>query len=43
MIVALDKADAEKAIASLTASGEKAWVLGSIETAADGEAQVEII
>ena len=43
MIVALDKADAEKAIASLTASGEKAWVLGSIEAAADGEAQVEII
>ncbi len=43
MIVALDKKDAEKAIESLTASGEKAWLLGSIETAQDGEQQVEII
>ena len=43
MIVALDKADAEKAVEVLTASGEKAWVIGTIENAADNEEQVEII
>lgn len=43
MIVALDKADAEKAVEVLNASGEKAWVIGSIENAADNEEQVEII
>lgn len=42
MIVALDKAEAEKAVASLEASGEHAWIIGSIEAAAEGEAQVEI-
>lgn len=43
MIVALDKADAEKAVEVLNASGEKAWVIGTIENAADNEEQVEII
>lgn len=43
MIVALDKADAEKAVEILNANGEKAWVIGSIENAADNEEQVEII
>ncbi|WP_405366763.1 phosphoribosylformylglycinamidine cyclo-ligase [Ruminobacter sp.] len=43
MIVALDKADAEKAVEILNASGEKAWVIGTIENAADNEEQVEII
>lgn len=43
MIVALDKADAEKAVEILNANGEKAWAIGSIENAADNEEQVEII
>ena len=43
MIVALDKADAEKAVEILNDNGEKAWVIGSIENAADNEEQVEII
>ena len=43
MIVALDKADAEKAVEVLNANGEKAWVIGTIENAADNEEQVEII
>ena len=43
MIVALDKSDAEKAVEILNANGEKAWVIGSIENAADNEEQVEII
>ena len=43
MIVALPKEQAQKAIESLTKSGEKAWVIGSIEAQKAGEGQVEII
>ena len=42
MIAVVPKEDAEKAVASLIASGEKAWLLGTIETAGDNEAQVVI-
>ena len=42
MIAVVPKEDAEKAVASLNASGEKAWLLGTIETAGDNEAQVVI-
>lgn len=43
MVVALPKDQAQKAIEVLTACGEKAWVIGSIESQAQGEEQVEII
>ncbi len=43
MVVALPADQADKAVASLKASGENAWVIGSIETANDNDQQVEII
>jgi phosphoribosylformylglycinamidine cyclo-ligase len=38
----LKRSEKEKAVEILTAQGEKAWVLGHIEDAAENEAQVEI-
>lgn len=43
MIMALDSSEAAKAVEILNASGEHAWVIGSIEAAKDNEEQVEII
>jgi phosphoribosylformylglycinamidine cyclo-ligase len=42
MVVALDAADAQKAVEVLNNAGEKAWVIGSIAEAKDGEEQVNI-
>lgn len=42
MVVALDAADAQKAVEILNNAGEKAWVIGSIAEAKDGEEQVNI-
>ena len=42
MVVALDAADAQKAVEILNNAGEKAWVIGSITEAKDGEEQVNI-
>lgn len=42
MVVALDTADAQKAVEILNNAGEKAWVIGSIAEAKDGEEQVNI-
>lgn len=42
MVVALDSADAQKAVEILNNAGEKAWVIGSIAEAKDGEEQVNI-
>ncbi|MBQ8708391.1 MAG: phosphoribosylformylglycinamidine cyclo-ligase [Succinivibrionaceae bacterium] len=42
MIAALPASEAAKAVDLLNAEGEKAWLLGSIEAAAQGEAQVVI-
>ncbi|MGF1727255.1 phosphoribosylformylglycinamidine cyclo-ligase [Photobacterium nomapromontoriensis] len=43
LVIALPNAQAEQAIALLNAEGEKAWLLGSIAAATDGEEQVEIL
>ena len=40
MVICVDSADADKALQILTDAGENAWVLGQIESAADGEDQV---
>jgi phosphoribosylformylglycinamidine cyclo-ligase len=37
MVIAVDASEAEKALASLKGSGEKAWIIGSIERAVDDE------
>lgn len=42
MVVVLDAADAQKAVEILNNAGEKAWVIGSIAEAKDGEEQVNI-
>lgn len=42
MVVALDAADAQKAVEILNNAGEKAWVIGSIAEAKEGEEQVNI-
>ena len=42
MVVALDAADAQKAVEILNNAGEKAWVIGSIAEAKDSEEQVNI-
>ncbi len=42
MIAAVPQDVANKAVELLNAEGEKAWILGAIAKAADGEAQVEI-
>lgn len=42
MIAVVPKDQAQKAVDSLNASGEKAWILGSIEKANDDEKQVVI-
>lgn len=42
MVVALDATDAQKAVEILNNAGEKAWVIGSIAEAKDGEEQVNI-
>jgi len=40
MVICVDSADTDEALQILTAAGENAWVLGQIESAADGEDQV---
>lgn len=40
MVICVDSADTDKALQILTDAGENAWVLGQIESAADGEDQV---
>lgn len=42
MVVAVPADKADEALALLTAEGENAWVIGQIETAAEGEEQVEL-
>jgi len=42
MIIALPQDQVDAALALLQAEGENAWLIGSIEQAADGEKQVEI-
>ncbi|MGX5913757.1 phosphoribosylformylglycinamidine cyclo-ligase [Aliidiomarina sp. Khilg15.8] len=42
LVIALPAAEADKAVASLQASGEKAWVIGSIEAASDDDDLVVI-
>jgi phosphoribosylformylglycinamidine cyclo-ligase len=42
MVIAVDKAQADKAIASLKESGENAWLLGEITAAKAGEPQVDV-
>jgi phosphoribosylformylglycinamidine cyclo-ligase len=42
MVIAVPAADADKAIEMMRAEGENAWLIGSIETAAAGEEQVEL-
>lgn len=42
MVVAVPADKADEALALLTAEGESAWVIGQIETAAEGEEQVEL-
>ncbi|ANG62571.1 phosphoribosylformylglycinamidine cyclo-ligase [Marinobacterium aestuarii] len=42
MVIAVPAAEADSALALLTAAGENAWVIGQIEDAQDGEEQVEL-
>ncbi|WP_116473684.1 phosphoribosylformylglycinamidine cyclo-ligase [Zobellella maritima] len=42
MVIALPADQAEAAVQSLRDAGENAWLIGRIDNAADGEAQVEI-
>lgn len=42
LMIVVPAAEKEKAVEFLIAQGENAWVLGHIENAAEGEAQVEI-
>ena len=42
MVIAVDAADADKAITSLNGSGEQAWRIGHIDTLPAGAEQVEI-
>lgn len=43
LILAVHEDDVEATLISLRQSGEKAWLIGSIEDANDGEAQVEMV
>ncbi len=42
MVIAVPATDADKAIELMRAEGENAWLIGTIETAAAGEEQVEL-
>ncbi len=42
MVIVIDHNDVDKVLSLLTAAGESAWLLGSIEAASDGEEQVEL-
>lgn len=42
MVLVVDPDDVDKALALLGKAGENAWLLGSIEEASDGQAQVEL-
>jgi len=42
MVICVPSADADNALSILKGAGEDAWVIGSIEAAADGEEQVEL-
>ena len=42
MVIALPQEDVETALAILKQSGETAWVIGSIESAQENDAQVII-
>jgi phosphoribosylformylglycinamidine cyclo-ligase len=42
MVIAVPAAETDSALALLSAAGEQAWVIGQIETAQDGEEQVEL-
>ena len=42
MVICVPSEQAEAAMATLTAAGESAWVIGQIEAAAEGEEQVEL-
>lgn len=43
MVICVPAAEADNALALLTASGENAWVIGSIADASAGEEQVELV
>ncbi|SFG41333.1 phosphoribosylformylglycinamidine cyclo-ligase [Neptunomonas qingdaonensis] len=43
MVICVPAEHADKALSLLQASGENAWVIGHIDTAQDGEEQVELI
>ncbi len=42
MVIAVPAAETDSALAVLAAAGEQAWIIGQIETAQDGEEQVEL-
>ncbi len=42
LIVALPQEQAQAAVDLLTAEGENAWIIGRIDSATEGEEQVEI-
>jgi len=42
MVIAVPAGRSDEALALLSGAGEQAWVIGQIETAADGEEQVEL-